>query len=118
MAKIATVFLSIQIVGDGLNETFNISGTDPIVNPAAPGGGPLAYALLTGDNTIPVPPGTLAWLLVPPANSTIAKKLKGVGGDTGYPLLPNLPALMTVAVGATSILINVSASENVSIHWI
>ena len=52
----------------------------PIINAAAPAGGPLNVALSSGDNTLAVPQGAQGFVFVPPSSSVVAKKLKGVAG--------------------------------------
>lgn len=117
MAKTSTTSLSVAVSGDGVSETY-VPATAPIVNAAAPAGGPLSVALTTGDNTLTVPPGAQGFLLVPPSASAVAKKLKGVGGDTGFSLSMTLPSLLMLPTGASTVLINAASSETVQIHWI
>jgi hypothetical protein len=118
MAKTSVLSMAVQIVGDGVNETYNIVAVNPVVNPAAPGGGPLLYALITGANTIPVPPGSISMVIAPPPASVVALTLKGLTGDTGFPLAPNLPAMLPLPTGTLTVLIDAAAPENVSILWL
>jgi hypothetical protein len=118
MAKTSTLSMSVQIVGDGVNEGFNIMASSPVVNPAAPGGGPLLYPLILGANIIPVPPGTISMILIPPANSLVGLTLKGLTGDTGFVLQGNLPAMLPLPLGTLDVLIAATAPENVSILWL
>lgn len=117
MAKTATTSISVLVTGDGVNESF-IPPTAPLVNAAAPAGGPLSVALASGDNTLTVPPGAQGFIFVPPSSSVVAKKLKGIGGDTGFSLSPTNPSVIMLVAGASTVLINAGSAETVSIHWI
>lgn len=117
MAKTATTSISVLVTGDGVNESF-IPPTAPMVNAAAPAGGPLSVALSSGDNTLTVPPGAQGLIFVPPSSSVVVKKLKGIGGDTGFTISPTLPSILMLPAGASTVLINAASSETVSIHWI
>lgn len=117
MAKTATTSISVLVTGDGVNETFQ-PPTQPIVNSAAPAGGPISVALTSGDNTLTVPPGAQGFLFVPPSSSVVVKKLKGIGGDTGFTISAALPQVIMLPSGASTVLINAASSETVSIHWI
>ncbi len=50
--------------------------------------------LAGGDNTIAVPVGSSAALILPPAANAQALKLKGAAGDTGVSLAPGEPTLL------------------------
>ncbi len=117
MAKVATTSISVAVAGDGVAETFT-PATSPIINTAAPAGGPLSVALTSGDNTLTVPPGSQGLVLVPPSSSVVAKKLKGVGGDTGFTLSATLPSVLMLPPGTATVLINAASSETVLIHWV
>ena len=117
MAKICTTSLSVTVTGDGVSESFT-PATSPVVNTAAPAGGPVDVSLSSGDNTITVPTGTKGFLIVPPSASAVAKKLKGAGGDTGFGLAPALPSAIMVPTGTATIIINAASAETVSIHWL
>lgn len=119
MAKTSTLGITVSVVGDGLNETL---GQAPnllqIVNAACPGALPQNVALASGLNTIAVPPGAVAMLLIPPSNSIVSKVLKGVTGDTGFSMNPALPGLYPFVAGATSVLITAGSAETVQIGWV
>lgn len=51
--------------------------------------------LANGANTIAVPTWAVGVLIEPAANNTIALTLKGVTGDTGTPLSPTAPTLIS-----------------------
>jgi hypothetical protein len=109
MAKTSTATLTVSVSGDGVAANYTVSST----NNAAPGGGPTAVALSSGNNTITGPAGTTGALVVPPAGSMVAKVLKGVNGDTGIALSNTLPFF----VSAASFVINAASGETVQIFW-
>ena len=115
MAKTAVLTMSVQITGDGVNETYNLMAATPFINQNAPGGGPVATSLALGDNPITVPPNSLMMFIQPLATSTITLKLKGIGGDTGFSLGPGQVAMVPLVAGVTSVLVNASAAVVVSI---
>lgn len=117
MAKKSSLSMTVTVAGDGVNTTYNPVGT-PIVNLAAPAGGPLSVALTTGDNTLAVPAGAVALLVVPDPASVVVKKLKGVGGDTGFTIAPASPSLLGLPSSAVSVLLNASAGETITIEWL
>jgi hypothetical protein len=83
MAKLATTTLSVTVTGDGVNETY-VPPTAPVVErERARRRTAQSVALSSGDNTLSVPPGAQGLIFVPPSASAVAKKLKGIGGDTG-----------------------------------
>lgn len=115
MAKTSTTTIGVSVVGDSVNETFTPGA---IVNIAAPAGGPISVTLTTGDNTLTVPTGTVAMMVVPPNTSTVSKKLKGVGGDTGFALAPAAISVLSLPAGTSTVLINAASGETVSVHWL
>jgi hypothetical protein len=117
MSKTSTISVQLSVIGDGVSDLYTPPGY-PIVNNSAPTGIPVPIVLALGDNTIAVPTGTQAFLLQPPTGSVVTKKLKGVGGDTGFLINPSLPLIVPVPTGTTSILINASAGETVQIAWL
>jgi hypothetical protein len=117
MAKTSTTTVTMSVTGDGVSLSYTPLGA-PIVNAAAPAGGPVAIALAAGDNTITVPPGAVGFILVPPAASVVVKRLKGIAADTGFTLAPATPSVIALPTAAASVLLNASATETVSIQWI
>jgi hypothetical protein len=93
MAKTATVNISVTVQGDGINLSYNAGG--PETDTAAPGGGPQAFQLTQGFNTIAIPAGAIGVLIVPPSASTNVKIIKGLNGDTGQTVAPNQPVLFS-----------------------
>lgn len=117
MAKKSTVTLVVTVTGDGVNTTYNPVGT-PIINLAAPAGGPLSVALSSGDNVLTPPAGAMGLLIVPPTNSVVVKKLKGVGGDTGVTIAPAAPMLLSLPSGGGAVTLNAGAGETIVIEWL
>ena len=117
MAKISTTSLSVVVAGDGVSESYTPPGT-PITNAAAPAGGPLNVTLSTGDNTLTVPTGAVAALVVPPTTSTVTKKIKGAAGDTGVTIASATPMLLPLGTGTASFILNASAGETIAVHWL
>jgi hypothetical protein len=117
MAKKSTITLSTTTSGDGISTTYVPPGA-PIVNNTAPAGGPIQVALSAGDNTLTVPSGATSLLIVPDAASVIVKTLKGIGGDTGFTIAPAAPTLLGLPAGATTVLLNASAGETVTVEWL
>jgi hypothetical protein len=115
MAKQSQIIVQIIVTGDGMNETYQM----PIItNPAAPGGGPIALALASGFNTIPVPPGSTGVWIIPSASSAVGKTLKGITGDTGQPISPNSPTFIAlVSPVPASIFITATAPETITLQW-
>lgn len=117
MAKTSTTSLSVAVTGDGVAATYT-PATAPMVNTAAPAGGPVDVTLAIGDTTIAVPTGAQGFVLVPPSASTVVKTLKGVGGDTGFAIALALPTMISLPASTTTILVNAASSEVVAIHWL
>jgi len=58
--------------------------------------------LASGANTITVPAGSTAMVIVPPTTNTQTLTLKGVTGDTGVPLSPTQPSVISFPASAPS----------------
>jgi hypothetical protein len=114
MAKTAVLTMSVQISGDGVNETYNLMAATPFVNSNAPGGGPV---LTARDNPLTVPPNTLMMFIQPLATSTVVLKLKGIAGDMGFTLGVGQVAMVPLPPGTTQVLLNASLAVNVSILY-
>jgi hypothetical protein len=117
MAKTSTTTITVEIGGDGVDQTYEPAGS-PITNTSAPSGGPMPYVLSSGDNTISVPSGSVGFVIVPSTASTVVKKLKGGAGDTGFTIRASAPSVVSMPNSTSSILINASAGETVSIQWL
>jgi hypothetical protein len=119
MAKTSTLGITVTVVGDGLNETLGAApNLIQTINPSCPGALPVNVALSAGFNAIPVPPGAVAMLLIPPVGSVNAKTLKGVTGDTGFAMNPAALGIYPFVVGATTVGITSAGVETVQIGWI
>lgn len=66
--------------------------------------------LSSGANTITKPTNAVSCTIIPPDNNTTALTLKGVSGDTGILLHTTNPALVSLASGQASFVINAAAS--------
>lgn len=115
MAKTSTTQITVLTSGDGVTSR---NEPAPLSNSTSPSGGPVAVALAAGDNTVLVPSGARGLVLIPPVGSTNAKKLKGVGGDTGFSLRPDEASLLALPAATASIIVNSVAIEVVQVHWV
>lgn len=74
----------------------------------------LDVTLASGDNTFAIPPGAVAVLIVPPANNTVALKVRANlnSGDVGLPigLADPFGPWSFRSLGATSLIVNASAA--------
>lgn len=111
------VNLSVSVSGAGLSESLQPEGF-PLQNPNSPGGGPLLTSLAGSNNSITVPPGAQAILILPDSASTVAKTLKGANGDTGFALATNKPSLLSFPPGTTTLILSAASAETVKIHWL
>jgi len=83
------------------------------------GGAVTELTSLNGANTITVP-GTayIGCIIEPPAGNTGAITLKGVAGDTGFPLHLTQPSVLTFPAGTASFVLNiVGAGLAFEISW-
>ena len=85
MIKIATGTLTLIGTEAGLPEGAVNLGPLSLTT-AAPVGEVLEPTLALGDNTIPIPPGATAVLVILPTGNLVAVKLKGAAGDAGIAL--------------------------------
>lgn len=70
----------------------------------------LTVNLASGDNTITVPTGAKACIVIPPTgNTTVVIKLKGAAGDTGFTMAKSMPACLSFDTAPASFVINASA---------
>lgn len=114
MAKTSVVSMSLNATGDGINMSFAPAQVSNQGSPALHE----PVALSSGANTIQVPAGTQYVFIVPPTNSTIAKTLKGVTGDTGILLGNANPSMFALASGQTSFVLNAAGSETIEIYFV
>jgi hypothetical protein len=74
----------------------------------------LAVPFSTGDNTFAVPTGSIGVIIIPPtaATATLRVRYNLNSGDTGTPIAPALPSLLTFPSPIpTSLIINASAGS-------
>lgn len=114
MATTATTTIKVVSTGDGNASEWSPTATQ---NNYAPAGGPVNVTLASGDNTLAVPTGAMGVAISPRAASPLVMRLKGVAGDTGFPLRGGKPAYMTIPTGATGMILNASMVDVVAVHW-
>lgn len=75
-------------------------------------------SLVQGANTLTVPTGATGITIQKPAGNSTVLTLKGVAGDTGIALHPTEPDHVSLAVGVSSIILDVAdAVEDVRVVW-
>jgi hypothetical protein len=115
MANQSTITLAVGVVGPGLSSTYAPPAQVPMVNANAPGAVPETIQLNAGNNTITFPPGMQTMILYPaastPAPNTNAKTVGGLS------IHPAFPFMWCPVVGATSVVINAVAGEQVQIAF-
>lgn len=114
MSKASQVAITYSATGDGMTLTFATTAQENLASP----GEQQPLLLATGDNTIAVPTGAKGVIVVPPSASVIVKKLKGIGGDTGFILRAASPSYLALPDSTATILLNASAGETVSLVWV
>lgn len=73
----------------------------------------------SGDNTFTAPAGASFLLLIPPGTNTATFKLKGAGGDTGFPAgIPTNPSMIPVNGGGTVIINSTAIVNGVTLAWL
>lgn len=117
MAKTSTIAVLVTVAGDGSSLTYTPPGS-PFSNAVAPMGGPVPTALASGPNTIAVPTGAQAVIVVPPVASLVTKTLKGVSGDTGIGISATLPTTVSLAASTITFVITCSGPEIISLMWL
>lgn len=109
------VTASCVVYGNGTQYTVTLPLTNP--NPIAV---PVqTYTLGNGNNTIATPTGVLngVWV-IPPANSTVVKAYKGIGGDTGITSTnPTSWAFIPITAGSFVISCTLSQIEVITLVW-
>jgi len=116
MAKTNTTTISIGIQGDGF-----AGGTAGTYSNAQSNGGGLPPTSVTTSNgftAVTVPATALGFTIVPPPGSAVTKILKGVTGDTGVALAPNLPTSVPLTAGLiASFGLTCNGIETVTVFW-
>lgn len=103
MAVTSNNTISLSLTGDvEFQQDFDLA-----TNPAAPGVNNL-YNLLSGNNTITVPSGSVSVLIVPPSGNLLVITYKGINGDTGVPLHKTNPSLIGLDTTVTTFILNAS----------
>jgi hypothetical protein len=105
----STAYVSISGTVTGAPSGSKALGPFLIINPASVD----AITLLStasGDNTIAIPTGAVGCVIVPPTTNTVALKLKNVGGDSGLPIHPSQPTLLSLPAASTSFVLNAAGS--------
>jgi hypothetical protein len=115
MSKTVTTTVAVTLSGDGFAGAPFYTVATVNTGGAPPG----SFGLAVGFNTIPVPAAALGVTIVPPPGSVNSKILKGVTGDTGFPLaqsgstvLPFNAAGAVASIGITS-----AAIETIELIW-
>jgi hypothetical protein len=116
MAKTNTTTISIGIQGDGFAGSTN--GTYSNAQSNGAGLPPSSVVTSNGSTTVTIPGTALGYIIVPPPGSAVTKILKGVAGDTGVNLAPNLPTSvpLTAALQASFVL-TCNGIETVTVFW-
>lgn len=117
MAKTSSCKIEVGVLGDGETSTF-VPSTSPVLNTACPVGGMSTLSLSSGDNTISVPSGAIGIAFSPSSSSTVVKKLKGAGGDTGVTIRANAPSVVYLPDATASFILNASTTESLPVHWL
>ena len=74
--------------------------------------------LSSGANTITPPSGAIALTIIPPAGNTVQLTLKGVTGDTGFPLHLTDPSSIALGTAFTTLCLTASATlTNLRFVW-
>lgn len=73
-------------------------------------------AVGAGFNSVTVPTGYTAVLIVPPSGNAQTITLKGITGDTGVPLSPTQPTLLTLGAAAAFGL-TVGGAVTITLIW-
>jgi len=110
MSKASEVAISYSATGDGMTLTYATTAQENATSP----GEQQPVTLAIGDNTLTVPTGAKGVILVPPASSTVVKKL---GGSTGFTIRSDAPSYLALPNSTASIVLNASAIETLSLFW-
>lgn len=111
---------SLTLIGNktGLASGSEVIGPLVVSNTAAPVDAVSTLVLSSGNNTITVPTGAIAALLIPPIANAVALILKGVNGDTGVSLGLTTPTLISLAAAQTTFVVNAGSNVTVVVQWI
>lgn len=113
------VQMQVTVSSPGLRSTKYIPPMFPQLNDNAPGSGPIAYALVQGNNDgIAVPPGTLAVLLVPDPASTYRKIVCNNSGSSFAGVEFKSQPVYFPIVSGQGLYIYCDAAEEILIQWL
>jgi hypothetical protein len=115
MSKTATLNFTLTVIGDGENGSYV---SPPITNTVTPGGAESIVELQVGFNVVTVPPGALMAVIVPASSSANTKTMKGLTGDTGVLISPNLPTLLALPANTASFGLTSAGAEALTIYWL
>lgn len=105
MAKTAVLTSVTSVLGDGNSLQFLANNSANLNAPP-----PISFTLANGTSTIATPSSTIfsysLLSLVPPPNSTVAKTIKGISGDTGLSGWTNQPITVPAATGGTFVIVS------------
>lgn len=106
--------IKITSSGEGTDHEYE---PEAMTNTNGPAAGPVGVALAVGDNTLAVPTGSNGVHILPPATSGVTKRLKHHSGETGIAFRTSEQVYMSLATGATQLMVWASAVEVIRIHW-
>lgn len=86
----------IRVQGSFVTDDGVASGVEQRLDFTAPVNDLRVVDLSSGANTITLPTGTTAVLIIPPDDNTETITLKGVTGDTGIIVQPDKPSLLPI----------------------
>lgn len=117
MASTSSVTIQTSFSGDNVADLINSA-----LNNASSPAEQIITTLLVGANTItaPVVSGVVVTglMIIPPAGNTVIITLKGVSGDTGFPLHITNPSYIPVDPTFTSLILSVGTQINgVRLVW-
>ena len=114
-----TVYVRISGNTSGLAVgSFNFDTIPLITGTGSLTGQSVKRALTATDNAIPIPTGTKAAIIVPPAGNAVTMTARTTGASGGIELGLTDPAVIPLAASATALTITAGGSVTVDIVWI
>lgn len=126
MAASATVLVRATVADDDGVEADRIERRTPIADVVGVSGKRETITLANGDNTLTVPTGARALILLP-ADDSRTIKLKGNAGDTGVTLFTTggtrtdddvVPAVIPIGSTPSSVILNSSGALTLDALWV
>lgn len=114
MATTAETQITIESSGDGIESEWQPRA---MTNNTAAAGGPVRTPLSAGDNYLLVPTGAMGVVLLPPATSSVTKRLKHHAGETGFAIRTAEAASIPLPTGVATMMVHASAAELLYVHW-